>query len=115
MPQFDNSEHVCGENGYESLICADEKEFKLDLSNAYDRVGRLQRKFELLPKSILIRDEFEKADGDVAERFVMRIGPRIDKDGSVQIGNWRIVCRNQSDGSIAKVEFNPRCFVVDVL
>ena len=56
----------------------------------------------------MIRDEFEKADGDVAERFVTRIEPRIDKDGSVQIGNWRIVCRNQSDVSIDKVEFNPR-------
>ena len=112
VPQFDNSEQVCGENGYASLICADEKEFKLDLSNAYDRVGSLQRKFELSPKSILIRDEFEKADGDVAERFVTRIEPRIDKDGSALIGNWRIVCRNQSDVSIAKVEFNPRNNIV---
>ena len=41
-----------------------------------------------------------------------RIEPSIDKDGSVKIGKWRIVCRNQNEVSIAKTEFNPRNNIV---
>lgn len=110
--QIDNKEQVCGAEAYTKLISADDDEFELDLSRAYDSLSKIDRKFKLLPNAIKIRDEFSDNKCEITERFITRITPCLIKDGCVKIENWVIKCITGCKTFISKCEFNPRNNIV---
>lgn len=91
------------------MILAEDDQVSYDLTKAYPEgaCGKFLRSFRLTEKGVLLADEIEGA-ARITERFVTRIGPRIEGD-AVVIGDWRIQCR-RPDARIlvSEKQFRPR-------
>ena len=59
-----------------------------------------------------MEDEFSSGENNISERFVTRIKPTAEKDGSVSIDNWTVKCSESTEVSITETKFNPRNNIV---
>lgn len=110
--QIDDTEQICGLEGFAKLISVSENNFAMDLSSAYASIENVYRNFYFHPKKIILEDEFSAGENNISERFVTRIKPTAEKDGSVSIDNWTVKCSESTEVSITETKFNPRNNIV---
>ena len=110
--QIDDTEQICGSEGFAKLISVSENNFAMDLSAAYASIENVYRNFYFHPEKIILEDEFSSGENNISERFVTRIKPTVEKDGSVSIDNWTVKCCESTEVSITETEFNPRNNIV---
>ncbi len=93
VPIIDDTAQKEGKEFSGTVIKADEKEFVLEMQNAYDiDIEKINRRFSLLDNGVKITDTFEtNVKRNIKERFVSLIKPDVTENG-VQIGNATLIC-----------------------
>ena len=101
--QKDGQNH-CGE-----ILKANNKEFELEFSKAYDcnNLSSLKRKFTFSENELLIEDTFSGNCINIKERFISQIKPELIND-KVIIGNYEFSCSSKSIIEISDFSFIPR-------
>ncbi len=105
-----NGEYQCtGKNHCAKVVCWNDKEFILDLTEAYDiaNLRQLLRKFSLDENCIKLTDIVCGKVTGFSEKLITRVKPAI-KDNIVYIGKTEISCDMCKNITISYENFNPR-------